>query len=43
MDKGKELISRIKEATLEFSMVESEPKLEGRRMMMQLAPAKGSK
>jgi translation initiation factor IF-3 len=43
MEKGKELINRVKEATLEFSMVESDAKLEGRRMMMQLAPLKTGK
>ena len=42
-EKGNNLVSRIKDATSTFSMVESEPKLEGRRMMMQLAPLKGSK
>jgi translation initiation factor IF-3 len=32
------LLQRVKEDTVEIAKVESEPKLEGRQMMMVLAP-----
>jgi translation initiation factor IF-3 len=35
---GNELIDRIKELTKEYAVPENDPKLEGRRMIMQLAP-----
>ncbi|MEI6093455.1 MAG: translation initiation factor IF-3 [bacterium] len=40
IETGKNLVTRIKEATNAFAIIESEPKLEGRKMMLQLAPAK---
>jgi len=40
---GDSLIARIKEATSAYAMIESEPKFEGRRIIMQLAPAKTAK
>lgn len=36
---GRNLLMRVKEETAEFAKVESEPKLEGRQMIMVLAPA----
>lgn len=38
-DLGMKLMQRIKEETTHFAKVETEPKLEGRQMMMILAPA----
>ncbi|MEJ5025457.1 MAG: translation initiation factor IF-3 [Brucella anthropi] len=35
---GMKLLQRVKEDTVEIAKVESEPKLEGRQMMMVLAP-----
>jgi translation initiation factor IF-3 len=35
---GMKLLLRVKEDTVEIAKVESEPKLEGRQMMMVLAP-----
>ncbi|WP_188908077.1 translation initiation factor IF-3 [Aureimonas endophytica] len=35
---GMELLNRVREETAEVSKVEAEPKLEGRQMMMVLAP-----
>ena len=35
---GMKLLQRVKEDTVELATVESEPKLEGRQMMMVLAP-----
>ncbi|WP_082666077.1 translation initiation factor IF-3 [Aureimonas sp. AU4] len=35
---GMKLLSRVREETAEISKVEAEPKLEGRQMMMVLAP-----
>ncbi|OXT02907.1 translation initiation factor IF-3 [Notoacmeibacter marinus] len=35
---GMELLNRVKEDTVEIAKVEAEPKLEGRQMMMVLAP-----
>ena len=35
---GMKLLQQVKEDTLEFAKVEAEPKLEGRQMMMVLAP-----
>nr|WP_210285787.1 translation initiation factor IF-3 [Aureimonas jatrophae] len=35
---GMQLLSRVREETAEISKVEAEPKLEGRQMMMVLAP-----
>ncbi len=35
---GMELLNRVREETAELSKVEAEPKLEGRQMMMVLAP-----
>ncbi|MAU97498.1 MAG: translation initiation factor IF-3 [Fulvimarina sp.] len=35
---GMKLLNRVKEDTAEYSKVEAEPKLEGRQMMMVLAP-----
>lgn len=35
---GMQLLNRVKEETAEYSKVEAEPKLEGRQMMMVLAP-----
>jgi translation initiation factor IF-3 len=40
IDLGKELVERIKKATEEYSIVESEAKLEGKRMIMQLTGKK---
>lgn len=37
---GKELIYKIKERLLEVSEVESEPKMEGNRMIVQFSPVK---
>ncbi|MTI17237.1 translation initiation factor IF-3 [Rhodobacteraceae bacterium RKSG542] len=37
-DLGMKLLLRVKEETAEFAKVESHPKLEGRQMMMVLAP-----
>lgn len=37
---GQSLVSRIKETTAPYAMVEAEPKFEGRKMIMQLAPLK---
>ena len=38
MNLGMELLARVKEDTEEIAKVEAEPKLEGRQMMMVLAP-----
>jgi len=38
MELGMQLLQRVKEDTLEIAKVEAEPKLEGRQMMMVLAP-----
>lgn len=38
---GRNLLMKVKEETSEFAKVESEPKLEGRQMIMVLAPAAG--
>lgn len=35
---GMKLLERVKEDTVEIAKVEAEPKLEGRQMMMVLAP-----
>ena len=35
---GMQLLNRVREETAEISKVEAEPKLEGRQMMMVLAP-----
>ncbi|KAA0971702.1 translation initiation factor IF-3 [Aureimonas fodinaquatilis] len=35
---GMQLLNRVREETAEYSKVEAEPKLEGRQMMMVLAP-----
>jgi translation initiation factor IF-3 len=35
---GMQLLQRVKEDTAEIAKVEAEPKLEGRQMMMVLAP-----
>ncbi|ORE94875.1 translation initiation factor IF-3 [Aurantimonas sp. 22II-16-19i] len=35
---GMKLLNRVKDDTAEYSKVEAEPKLEGRQMMMVLAP-----
>ena len=35
---GARLLARVREETAEFAKVEAEPKLEGRQMMMVLAP-----
>ncbi len=35
---GMQLLNRVKQETAEYSKVEAEPKLEGRQMMMVLAP-----
>ncbi|MEX6506247.1 translation initiation factor IF-3 [Jiella sp. M17.18] len=35
---GMQLLNRVREETADFSKVEAEPKLEGRQMMMVLAP-----
>ncbi|AQS40783.1 MAG: Translation initiation factor IF-3 [Candidatus Tokpelaia hoelldobleri] len=35
---GMKLLARVKEDTLEIAKVEAEPKLEGRQMMMVIAP-----
>ncbi len=35
---GAKLLDRVKEATLDLAKVEAEPKLEGRQMVMVLAP-----
>jgi translation initiation factor IF-3 len=35
---GMKLLQQVKEDTLEIAKVEAEPKLEGRQMMMVLAP-----
>ncbi len=40
MELGMELLNRVKEDLAEISKVEAEPKLEGRQMMMVVAPAK---
>lgn len=37
-DRGRQMLSRIQEATEEFAVVEQYPKFEGRTMMMVLAP-----
>ncbi len=37
---GMELLKRVKEEIAEIAKVEAEPKLEGRQMMMVVAPAK---
>ncbi len=37
-DLGMQLLNRVKEDTIELAKVESEPKLEGRQMVMVLAP-----
>ncbi len=37
-DIGARLLARVKEETAEFAKVEAEPRLEGRQMMMVLAP-----
>ncbi|EJF97247.1 translation initiation factor IF-3 [Bartonella taylorii 8TBB] len=37
-DLGLKLLQRVKEDTSEISKIESEPKLEGRQMMMVIAP-----
>lgn len=37
---GMQLLQRVREETTEYTKVELEPKLEGRQMMMVLAPAK---
>ncbi|MEF2073890.1 translation initiation factor IF-3 [Consotaella aegiceratis] len=37
-DLGMQLLNRVREETAEISKVEAEPKLEGRQMMMVLAP-----
>ena len=38
---GFELLNRVKTDTVEIAKVEAQPKLEGRQMMMVLAPIKG--
>lgn len=38
MELGMELLQRVKTDTLDIAKVEAEPKLEGRQMMMVLAP-----
>lgn len=38
MELGMQLLQKVKEDTLEIAKVEAEPKLEGRQMMMVLAP-----
>ena len=38
LELGMKLLSQVKEDTLEIAKVEAEPKLEGRQMMMVLAP-----
>ncbi|MEI6079530.1 MAG: translation initiation factor IF-3 [bacterium] len=43
MEMGNALLARIKEATAPFAIIESDAKLEGRKMMLQLAPAKINK
>jgi translation initiation factor IF-3 len=35
---GMKLLQKVKEETAEIAKVEAEPKLEGRQMMMVLAP-----
>ena len=37
---GMQLLQRVKEQIAEIAKVEAEPKLEGRQMMMVVAPAK---
>lgn len=37
-DLGMKLLQRVKEDTSEIAKIESEPKLEGRQMMMVIAP-----
>jgi translation initiation factor IF-3 len=37
-DLGMVLLNRVREETAEIAKVEAEPKLEGRQMMMVLAP-----
>ena len=37
-DLGARLLDRVKEETADFAKVEAEPRLEGRQMMMVLAP-----
>ncbi len=37
-DLGMKLLNRVKEETVEYAKVELQPKLEGRQMMMVLAP-----
>ena len=39
-DLGMALLLKVKEDTAEIAKVESEPKLEGRQMVMVLAPSK---
>ncbi|SFJ14963.1 translation initiation factor IF-3 [Aquamicrobium aerolatum DSM 21857] len=38
MELGMKLLNRVREETTEIAKVEAEPKLEGRQMMMVLAP-----
>ncbi len=38
---GMELLQKVKEETTEIAKVEAEPKLEGRQMIMVLAPVQG--
>jgi len=40
IEMGQNLLKRIKEATGPFAMIETDAKLEGRKMMLQLAPIK---
>jgi translation initiation factor IF-3 len=37
-DLGVQLLNKVKEDTLDIAKVESEPRLEGRQMVMVLAP-----
>jgi translation initiation factor IF-3 len=38
MELGMKLLQKVKDDTIEIAKVEAEPKLEGRQMMMVLAP-----
>ena len=40
-DLGVQLLNKVKEDTLDIAKVESEPRLEGRQMVMVLGPKKG--
>ena len=40
-DLGMKLLHKVKEETTEYAKVEAEPKLEGRQMIMVLAPVQG--